>query len=85
MATIAGITSPIITRFFPGKVQRLTPGAVRVLRQMRRADTTKSRTELGFRPTPIRDAIQAAYDDFVRRGLITPRRAVAQLTAATGA
>lgn len=70
MAAIAAVASPIMTRFFPKVPQRLTPGAIRILRLGRRADTTKAQRELGFRPTPIRDAIAEAYADFVRRGLI---------------
>jgi nucleoside-diphosphate-sugar epimerase len=69
MAGVAEVTSFFLDRFAPNVPQRLTPAAVRILRSQRRADTTKARSELGFRPTPIEDAIQDAYDDFVRRGL----------------
>lgn len=48
----------------------LTPAAVRLLRQGRRADCTRARTELGFTPTSVEDAIRDAHADFVRRGLI---------------
>jgi nucleoside-diphosphate-sugar epimerase len=70
MLGIAEVTSPLLTRFFPDFPQRLTPGAVRLLRLGRRADTSKAQRELGFRPTPIADAIRDAYVDFVRRGLV---------------
>ncbi len=73
MAAVAEVASPIMTRLFPSLPQRLTPGAIRLLRMGRRADTTKAQRELGFRPTPIRDALQAAWDDFVRRGLVQGR------------
>jgi len=46
---------------------------VRLLRLGRRADTTKARTELGFTPTKLREAIREAYADFARRGLVPPR------------
>jgi nucleoside-diphosphate-sugar epimerase len=69
MAGVAEVTSFVLDRVAPNVPQRLTPAAVRILRSQRRADTTKSRTELGFRPTSIEDAIQEGYEDFVRRGL----------------
>ena len=46
---------------------------MRLLRLGRRADTTKARTELGFMPTPLREAIREAYADFARRGLVPAR------------
>jgi nucleoside-diphosphate-sugar epimerase len=69
MAGVAEVTSFVLDNFAPKVPQRLTPAAVRILRSQRRADTSKARAELGFKPTRIEDAIQAAYDDFVRRGL----------------
>ncbi len=50
---------------------RFTPGAVRFLRMRRRADCGKAKTELGYRPTTIAQAVRDAYDCFVRRGVIT--------------
>jgi nucleoside-diphosphate-sugar epimerase len=85
MGAIATVTSPILTRFFPNVRQRLTPGAVRILRMGRRADVTKAKTELGFEPTSIKAAIQEAYDDFVRRGVIQPRHRGAAVTPETQA
>jgi nucleoside-diphosphate-sugar epimerase len=83
MAVVAKVTHFIGTTFFPKSQQRLTPGAIRILRQCRRADITKARTELGFVPTPIEQAIQDAYDHFVERGVITgeKRAPAAQATA----
>jgi len=75
MAGIAEVTHFVFTNFFPQKQQRLTPGAVRILRQCRQADITKARTELGFVPTSIEQAIQDAFDHFVERGLIRGKTA----------
>ena len=82
MGAIAAVTSPIMSRLFPSKPQRITPHAVRLLTMGRRADVTRARTELGFRPTPIKEALAAAYEDFVRRGLLVPRPRRALGTAA---
>lgn len=73
MYGLAHVSSFVLTNFFPNVPQRFTPDAVRILRMQRRADITKARTELGFEPGDIRDAIRDAYDDFARRGLVPPR------------
>jgi nucleoside-diphosphate-sugar epimerase len=73
MAGLAGATSFFTTRLAPDAPQRFTPGAVRLLRMGRHADITKARTELGYAPTSVEDAIREAYEDFVRRGVIVPR------------
>jgi nucleoside-diphosphate-sugar epimerase len=70
MAPIAAVSSFVLTQFFPSVPQRFTPGAVRILGMDRRADTSKAQRELGFRSTPIEDAIQEAYDFFVEQGEI---------------
>ncbi|MSP60849.1 MAG: NAD-dependent epimerase/dehydratase family protein [Myxococcales bacterium] len=78
MAGIAAVASPIMSRFFPRRTQRLTPGAIRLLRMGRRADHGKAERDLGFRPTSMEEAVTLAYADFLRRGLIErPRRSVA--------
>jgi nucleoside-diphosphate-sugar epimerase len=56
--------------FFPSMQSRVTPLAVRILNERRSADTTKARTELGFVPTSIEDAIHEALEHFAQRGLI---------------
>ena len=73
MAVLARVSSAVTTRLRPDAPPRFTPGAVRLLRLGRRADTTKARTELGFTPTPLREAIREAYADFARRGLVEAR------------
>jgi nucleoside-diphosphate-sugar epimerase len=70
MAAIAPITQAVQSTLFPSRPQRLTPGAVRVLRLQRHADTSKAQRELGFVPTPHEDAVREAYEFFVARGAI---------------
>ena len=73
MAGIARVVDAVVTRVAPDAEPRFTPGAVRILRMHRRADITKARTQLGYTPTPIEDAIREAYEDFVRRSLLSRR------------
>ena len=82
MAALAEVTSFVLTRFFPKVPQRFTPGAVRILRMQRHADTGKAKNELGYVPTSIRAAIEEAYADFVRRGLVPAARALGGVGAA---
>jgi 3beta-hydroxysteroid-4beta-carboxylate 3-dehydrogenase (decarboxylating) len=70
MAAIAPVTQLVQSTLFPSRPQRLTPGAIRILRLGRHADTSKARKELGFAPTPIEDAVREAYEFFAARGQI---------------
>jgi nucleoside-diphosphate-sugar epimerase len=70
MAVIAEVTQFVGSTFFPSRPQRLTPGAVRILRMERHADITKARRELGFVPTPLEEAVREAYEFFIARGEI---------------
>ena len=72
MAAIAEVADKTWFRAFPNQPRRFTPAAVRLLSMKRRADHGKARTELGYQPTPLKDAIRDAYEDFVRRGVIRP-------------
>jgi nucleoside-diphosphate-sugar epimerase len=83
MAAIANVASPILTVLAPDRPQRLTPGAVHLLRLHRRADCTKARQELGYQPTSVKDALREAYDWFASRGEIPGIRAGA-LAATAG-
>ena len=70
MAGLSEISSFLLTRLLPNLPQRLTPGAVRILRMERHIDTRKAQEELGFTPTSIVEAIREAHRCFERRGLI---------------
>jgi nucleoside-diphosphate-sugar epimerase len=74
MAALARVSDFVLTRFLPNMPRRFTPAAVRILRMHRRADISKAKTELGYRPGNIVDAIRAAYDFFVNRGEILPAK-----------
>ena len=76
MLPIAMISERIVKTFAPTYPLRFTEGAVRILSMCRKADTTKARTELGFVPTRIEDAVHEAYDWFVARGAIVPLRSM---------
>ena len=69
MLGIAHVTALRLPRVAPNAPQRFTPGAVRILRMQRRANIAKARTELGYQPTSIRQAIEEQYAFFVRPGL----------------
>ena len=74
MRPIAHVTSAVMARLKPSDPQRFTPGALRILAQHRHADTTKARTELGYRPTSIEEAVREAYHFFGQQGLIKEYR-----------
>jgi 3beta-hydroxysteroid-4beta-carboxylate 3-dehydrogenase (decarboxylating) len=73
MTGLAEAVNFFVTRFAPDVEPRFTPGAVRILRMNRRADITKARTELGYQPSSVEEAVREAYEDFVRRGKLGPR------------
>lgn len=70
MAGLAEAVSFFVMRLAPDVEPRFTPGAVRILRMHRRADITKARTELGYQPSSVEEAVREAYEDFVRRGAL---------------
>ncbi len=69
MSAVSSIYSGALSRFFPNVPQRLTPGSIRILTMQRHADTTRARTELGWRPTTIAEAVRAAYEFFAEQGI----------------
>jgi nucleoside-diphosphate-sugar epimerase len=84
MAAFAGVASPILSRFFPDFPQRLTPGAIRLLRMRRHADTSKAQAELGYRPSSIEGALEEAYAFLHARGVIQNPAARKPIPGATG-
>jgi nucleoside-diphosphate-sugar epimerase len=70
MSSITGIYSGALARFFPNMPQRLTPGAIRILRMRRHADLSKAKTELGYQPTDVATAVREAFEFFAREGKI---------------
>jgi nucleoside-diphosphate-sugar epimerase len=74
MAALAEVADKTWYRVFPNLPRRFTPGAVRLLQMRRRADHDKAKQELGYQPTQLSQAVQEAYEDFVRRGLIVPAK-----------
>jgi nucleoside-diphosphate-sugar epimerase len=73
MTGLAEAVNFFVKRFAPDVEPRFTPGAVRILRMHRRADITKARTELGYQPSSVEEAVREAYEDFVRRGKLGRR------------
>ena len=61
MLAFSEVASSYLSRFHPDFPQRFTPGAIRLLKKCRHADTGKAQRELGYRPTGIRDAVHEAY------------------------
>jgi nucleoside-diphosphate-sugar epimerase len=64
MAAIASVASPLMSTFAPNRPQRLTPGAIHLLRMGRRADCRKAKQELGYVPTSVKDAVREAHEWF---------------------
>ena len=70
LAGFAAVASPLLSWLAPERPQRLTPGAIRILRLQRRASTAKAVQELGYQPTSAKAAVREAYDWFVATGQI---------------
>ncbi|MCY3885825.1 MAG: NAD-dependent epimerase/dehydratase family protein [Gammaproteobacteria bacterium] len=77
MYVLSELASFYLSRFHPNYPQRFTPGAIRLLKKRRHANTDRAKSELGFQPTSIRAAVQEAYAFHYARGSITNPRAKA--------
>ncbi len=75
MYAFSELASFYLSRAHPNFPQRFTPGAIRLLKKRRHADTAKAKSELGFQPTTIRSAIQQAYAFHYNRSAIQNPRA----------
>ncbi|RLV04579.1 nucleoside-diphosphate sugar epimerase [Streptomyces griseocarneus] len=84
MAGLARATAPVVSVLAPRHEMRLTPAAVGFLRSRRRADCSRAITELGYRPTSVRQAVEEAFACFVRRGQIDGRRTTGALRSRAG-
>jgi len=84
MAGVAQVSTRVMSSFFPSVEQRFTPASVRLLRMERKADTTKAKVELGYKPTTVRQAIHEAYVDFAKRGLVPQSPSMSQGEAKAG-
>lgn len=62
MLPLSEVISSYLSRFHPSFNQRFTPGAIRLLQKCRRADTTKAKDFLGYKPGLIKDAVHEAYE-----------------------
>jgi nucleoside-diphosphate-sugar epimerase len=70
MLGVAHATTASLRVFAPWVEPRFTPAAVRLLMMQRQADITKARTELGYEPTSLREAIREQYEFFGAQGWI---------------
>ena len=61
MYVFSEIASFYLSRFHPSFPQRFTPGAIRLLKKRRHANSEKAQRELGYQPTTIREAVHEAY------------------------
>jgi nucleoside-diphosphate-sugar epimerase len=69
----------VALRPFPHLPRRFTPAAIRILRMHRRADISRAKSDLGFQPTCIVEAIHEAYDFFVQQGkIVRPRKVLVE-------
>ena len=71
MLVFSEVASFYLSRFHPEFPQRFTPGAIRLLKKRRHANLEKAKSELGYRPAPIRSAVHEAYAFHYQRNAIT--------------
>jgi len=73
MLAFSEVASFYLSRFHPSFPQRFTPGAIRLLKMCRHANTEKAQRELGYQPTSIRAAVHEAYAfHYHRKAIVNP-------------
>lgn len=85
MYAFAEVASYYLSRCKPRFPQRFTPGAIRLLRKRRHANIDRAKSELGFQPSNIRDAVIDAYAFHHGRGGIGNPSARAPVNPGTAA
>ncbi|RLU94580.1 nucleoside-diphosphate sugar epimerase [Streptomyces griseocarneus] len=73
MAGAAEVLHGLARTVAPHREPRFSPAAVRFLRAERKADCSRARAELGYRPTSVATAVEQAHACFARRGLLPGR------------
>ncbi|MBH8561908.1 SDR family oxidoreductase [Nostoc sp. CENA67] len=79
MASIGKVLDMIISPIAPNAPRYITAGGLKLLATNQTADCSKAKTELGYQPTSIEQAVIEAYQDFVHRGLIKNPKGVISL------
>lgn len=67
---VAGVKDWFEHRFAPTRSPRFTQGVIRLLQSGKHADNRKAREELGWEPTPVRDAVAEQLEWFVEQGQV---------------
>ncbi len=70
MTPVAHASTFFMKRFFPDVPPRFTPGTIRLLTCGKYATTEKAQKELGYRPTPVREAFTEHLAWFEAQGLM---------------
>lgn len=70
MRPLTSVYYQTLTKLFPESPQRFTPGALEILSLHRRADVSKSVSELGYQPTSVRAAARDALEFYIREGMM---------------
>jgi hopanoid-associated sugar epimerase len=68
MGPVARVSGWVMGTFFPEAPPRFTPGTIKLLQSIKRADISKARRELGYQPTSVLDAFTESVEWFRARG-----------------
>jgi hopanoid-associated sugar epimerase len=75
MQSVALVKDWVEKTFFPQVSPRFNYHSIRLLKSRKRADNRKSQRELGWRPTPVKDAVRESIEWFYERDYIRTARA----------